>query len=337
MSRAAARQTTTRIQRQKTDAILAAALDVFSTHGFRGATLDQIAEAAGLSKPNLLYYFASKEDVHRMLLERLLDTWLDPLRRLDPAGDPATEIAAYIRRKLEMARDYPRESRLFAGEILQGAPHIADVLRGPLKDLVDAKAARHRRLGRRGPHRPGRPAPPDRLDLGRHPALRRLRRPARRRARPRPRRPLRDAEPSSPASTSARLAPWPPGLTFAAIRRSHAQAIRTILGKVSGVLMGNAAMVASIASRGVAAGRAALRSELGRPLRGASRRAPRRSPDEPAARSPVRPAAPRRSSRDRRPAGDDAPLPAPARAAAAARAFAAGNGYLPGLIVDRLA
>ena len=53
-----------------------------------------------------------------MLLERVLDTWLDPLRRLDPAGDPQAEIAAYIRRKLEMARDYPRESRLFANEVL---------------------------------------------------------------------------------------------------------------------------------------------------------------------------------------------------------------------------
>jgi TetR/AcrR family transcriptional regulator len=140
MTRAASRPNPTRIQREKTEAILAAALDVFSTHGFRGATLDQIAEAAGLSKPNLLYYFASKEDVHRMLLERQLDTWLEPLRHLDPAGNPVGEITAYIRRKLEMARDYPRESRLFAGEILQGAPHIADVLGGPLKDLVDAKA-----------------------------------------------------------------------------------------------------------------------------------------------------------------------------------------------------
>ena len=140
MTRAASRQNPTRIQREKTEAILAAALEVFSTHGFRGATLDEIAEAAGLSKPNLLYYFASKEAVHRMLLERLLDTWLAPLRQLDPAGDPVREIGAYIRRKLEMARDYPRESRLFAGEILQGAPHIADLLGGPLKELVDAKA-----------------------------------------------------------------------------------------------------------------------------------------------------------------------------------------------------
>jgi TetR/AcrR family transcriptional regulator len=140
MTRAASRQRPTRIQRQKTEAILDAALDVFATHGFRGATLDQIAEAAGLSKPNLLYWFASKEEVHRMLLERLLDTWFEPLRHLDPDGDPIAEITGYIRRKLEMARDYPRESRLFAGEILQGAPHIADVLAGPLKELVDAKA-----------------------------------------------------------------------------------------------------------------------------------------------------------------------------------------------------
>lgn len=141
MTRAASRQSPTRIQREKTDAILAAALDVFATHGFHGATLDLIAETAGLSKPNLLYWYASKEAIHRTLLERLLDTWLDPLRRLDPDGDPAAEITGYIRRKLGMARDYPRESRLFAGEILQGAPHIGDVLAGPLRALVDEKAA----------------------------------------------------------------------------------------------------------------------------------------------------------------------------------------------------
>ena len=140
MARAASRQNPTRIQRAKTEAILDAALDVFSTYGFRGATLDQLAEAAGLSKPNLLYYFASKIEIHRTLLERLLDTWLDPLRRIDPAGDPQAEIRAYVLRKLEMARDLPRESRLFANEMLQGAPHISDALAGPLRALVDEKA-----------------------------------------------------------------------------------------------------------------------------------------------------------------------------------------------------
>jgi TetR/AcrR family transcriptional regulator len=130
----------TRIQREKQDVILEAALDVFSVHGFRGATIDQIAEAAGMSKPNLLYYFASKEEIHRRLLTSMLDLWLDPLRELDAAGDPIPELRSYIRRKLEMARDFPRESRLFANEMLQGAPHAIDVLEGELKDLVDAKA-----------------------------------------------------------------------------------------------------------------------------------------------------------------------------------------------------
>jgi TetR/AcrR family transcriptional regulator len=150
MARAASSARPTRNQRAKTEAILEAALDVFSTQGFRGATLDAIAEAAGLSKPNLLYYFASKEEVYTRLLDRLLETWLEPLRRLDAAGEPLAEIRAYIRRKLEMARDYPRESRLFANEVLQGAPRIRETLAGPLRTLVDEKAALIRDWSRAG-------------------------------------------------------------------------------------------------------------------------------------------------------------------------------------------
>lgn len=131
----------TRIQQEKRELILEAALDVFSANGFRGSTIDQIAEAAGMSKPNLLYYFRRKEDIHETLMQRLLDTWLAPLRELDDVGDPITELKSYIRRKLEMARDYPRQSRLFANEILQGAPRIMPMLEGELKKLVDEKAA----------------------------------------------------------------------------------------------------------------------------------------------------------------------------------------------------
>ncbi len=131
----------TRIQERNIAAILDAALDVFSQAGFRGATLDQIARAAGLSKPNLLYYFKNKQAIHRELLSELLDTWLDPLRGLNDEGDPIEEIVDYVMRKLEMARTMPRESRLFANEIVQGAPHVLDIIEGPLKALVDEKAA----------------------------------------------------------------------------------------------------------------------------------------------------------------------------------------------------
>jgi len=131
----------TRIQQRNRAAILSAGLEVFAQFGFRGATLDQIAKEAGLSKPNLLYYFPSKEAIHTALLEQLLETWLDPLKALDSEGDPTKEILSYVRRKLDMSRDYPRESRLFANEILQGAPQINDVLGTDLRALVDEKAA----------------------------------------------------------------------------------------------------------------------------------------------------------------------------------------------------
>ena len=128
-----------RIQQKNRKRVLEAALEVFSQHGYRGSTLDQIADTAGLSKPNILYYFNGKEEIHVTLLNRLMETWLDPLAHLDPSGDPMEELLAYTRRKLEMSRTYPRESRLFANEILQGAPRIAPHLESGLKPLVDEK------------------------------------------------------------------------------------------------------------------------------------------------------------------------------------------------------
>ena len=130
----------TRIQTKNRETILDAGLDVFSTLGFRGATLDQIADVAGLSKPNLLYYFASKEAIHVEVLSQLLDTWLDPLRDMKPDGDPVEEVLTYVRAKLALSRDYPRESRLFANEILQGAPRMRDAIEGDLKSLVAEKS-----------------------------------------------------------------------------------------------------------------------------------------------------------------------------------------------------
>ena len=131
----------TRIAKRNTQAILGAALDVFSAQGFRGATLDQIAAAAQLSKPNLLYYFPSKEAVYQALLGSLLEDWVQPLRAINPEGDPVEEMLTYIRSKISMSRSHARESRLFAGEVLTGAEHIRPVLEGALRVLVDEKAA----------------------------------------------------------------------------------------------------------------------------------------------------------------------------------------------------
>jgi TetR/AcrR family transcriptional regulator len=130
----------TRIQKKNREAILDAALDAFSQGGFRGTTLDQIAELAGLSKPNLLYYFPSKDAIHAELVGGLLGTWIGPLSAIDEAGEPVDEIVRYVLAKLKMSRRMPRESRLFAGEILHGAPRLMPEINGPLRTVLDEKA-----------------------------------------------------------------------------------------------------------------------------------------------------------------------------------------------------
>ena len=131
----------TRIQAQNQELILDAALEVFSVYGFRGSTVDQIARKCGLSKPNLLYYFRRKEDIYIAVLERTLSDWLEPLAALDAGGDPVAELSRYIGVKIRLSRERPGASRLFANEILHGATAIGAFLKGPLKELVDAKAA----------------------------------------------------------------------------------------------------------------------------------------------------------------------------------------------------
>ncbi len=135
----------TRIQEENEQRILDAALEIFSSYGLRGSTIDQIAGAAGMTKPNLLYYFRRKDDIYLSVLRRTLEDWLQPLELLGAGDDPREELRAYIDRKLEMSRDNPKASRLYAMEMLQGAPMLGAVLRSRLKSLVDDKAALMRR------------------------------------------------------------------------------------------------------------------------------------------------------------------------------------------------
>lgn len=134
-----------RIQTQNRALIMRAALDVFSTDGYRGATVDRIAERAGMSKTNLLYYYRSKEDIYRTAIEQTIEDWLEPFAAIDPEGDPIEELRRYTTIKLDMSDRSPEASRLFANEIQRGAPLVMEFLTTRLKSLVDEKAAVIRR------------------------------------------------------------------------------------------------------------------------------------------------------------------------------------------------
>ncbi|MEM6711182.1 MAG: TetR family transcriptional regulator C-terminal domain-containing protein [Pseudomonadota bacterium] len=132
---------TSRIQVENRAAIAGAAIREFSLRGYHGATIDAIADRAGMSKPNLLYYFPSKEAIYHCVLEQIVEEWLSPLLTLQVNGDPIEELRRYITLKMQMSADQPDASRLFASEIIAGAPILKDFLQTRLRSLVEEKAS----------------------------------------------------------------------------------------------------------------------------------------------------------------------------------------------------
>ncbi|MFC6052747.1 TetR family transcriptional regulator [Acinetobacter sp. Ac_877] len=125
---------------QKRQQLLSAALDVFSVYGFSGASLDEIAQIAEMHKSNIFYYYENKEALYVEVLTTVLQKWLAPLQTLESELEPDEAITNYLMQKIEVSRTQPKASRLFALEIIQGAPHILEILKGPLKKLVKRKA-----------------------------------------------------------------------------------------------------------------------------------------------------------------------------------------------------
>ncbi|MFC7051538.1 TetR/AcrR family transcriptional regulator [Hansschlegelia quercus] len=121
--------------------ILDAAEEVFATYGFRGATTALIAAKAGVTKPNIYYYFRSKEALYRTLLRGILKQWADTLHVIDAAQEPEACIRLYLQRKMEFSRSKPQLSRIFANEIISGAPYIADQIAKATRPLLEEKTA----------------------------------------------------------------------------------------------------------------------------------------------------------------------------------------------------
>lgn len=133
------RQTFTSGQRQK-GGHPAAALEAFSQFGIHGTRLEQVAERAGVSKTNLLYYYPSKEALYVAVLQQILAIWLAPLKAFREDISPLVAIREYIRLKLEVSAITPGLEALLPRDAA-GAPLLMGELTGDLKALVDEKSA----------------------------------------------------------------------------------------------------------------------------------------------------------------------------------------------------
>ena len=131
----------TDIRRENEALILKAAEKVFAEAGFGGSTMQLIADLAGLPKANLHYYFATKEDLYRRVVQDIFEIWLNAAACFDNAPGPVEGIGAYIDAKMEISRRHPDGSKVWASEVMHGAPVIQDYLETTLRDWTDGRIA----------------------------------------------------------------------------------------------------------------------------------------------------------------------------------------------------
>ena len=126
------------INRDRLEAEIAAeAVRVFAESGYEGASVATIAESVGLSKQNLMYYFPTKQALYQRVLDDVLDEWLARMANIaEPDGEPAEVLRAYIKAKLDFSREHPWGSRVYAMEVISGAPLYGGQIRDRVVPLV---------------------------------------------------------------------------------------------------------------------------------------------------------------------------------------------------------
>lgn len=117
--------------------ILVAAERVFAEYGFEGSSFSRIAAEANLPKSNIVYYFETKKKLYRLVVENIFNVWREAADAIQPDNDPETALGDYIDTKLELARQRPYGSKVWANEIIQRAPIVQDYLEGELRSWTD--------------------------------------------------------------------------------------------------------------------------------------------------------------------------------------------------------
>ncbi len=128
--------------RQKNKALIfSAAKQEFVTHGFKGASIKRIAERAEIARANIHYYFQDKTDLYQQLLSNIIEVWNSDYDTLNVDHEPKVALSAYIRAKVMHSKNDPYSSRIFASELIHGAPVLNDYLNSDFKIWLQSKVA----------------------------------------------------------------------------------------------------------------------------------------------------------------------------------------------------
>lgn len=106
------------VQQGARDRILRAATRLFAQKGLDATSLQDIADAVGMRKPSLLWHFASKDELHRAVLDALLSRWNDALPALMRAATREDRFDAVLDETIAFFAEDPDRARLLLREAL---------------------------------------------------------------------------------------------------------------------------------------------------------------------------------------------------------------------------
>ena len=128
-----------RIRQKNKALILQAAKQEFVRYGFKGASIKRIAQRANIARANIHYYFKDKTDLYQQLLSSIIAVWNNDYDTLTADKEPKQVLSDYIRAKVMHAKNDPDASRIFASELIHGAPVLNEYLHSDFKIWLQSK------------------------------------------------------------------------------------------------------------------------------------------------------------------------------------------------------
>jgi len=126
---------TGQLRKKNQEIILKAAEKEFIKFGFEGTSVRSIAERANIPRTNVHYYYKNKEAIYGDILSRILELWDDAV--IIANDDPYAVLSEYIKVKIQFAKTNPDASKIFASEMIHGAPRLQEYLATDFKEWIN--------------------------------------------------------------------------------------------------------------------------------------------------------------------------------------------------------
>jgi len=139
-SPAAATRRRRRQPEARRNAILQAALVEFAREGLAGARMDAIAEAAGVNKALVYYYFSDKDSLYGSILDRFFRLLVERVIAVcDQPGTAGARFLAYVRTHFDSVAESPYYAHIFMSELMSagrgGSPHLDRIFERYMRPL----------------------------------------------------------------------------------------------------------------------------------------------------------------------------------------------------------